>query len=298
MNENKKMARLYVFLTAVIAAVAVLFQYILYDNYLEFDTGVYIHGAKTPGAFYIFIFIAVVLLITPALVFRRDLLSCELSRGTFLTSVTSLLSAGAAAYIVVAYFKGKNIISTVTDPAMTTIEKLKLTCVIVAVLVSIYYFSAALSGKTKSGFVSFMSFFPVIWALLFLMCLYFDRSGVINSPVKVLRQVSLIIFMLYCLFESRASLGRSKPIIYFIFSNLAVIFLSIAFVPEIIYMLQGTIKLMPDSTFSIYCGVSVLYVLSRSIAFAESSNGNIIYAKKKHSRKSKDSLFEPEEDAD
>ena len=78
MNENKKVARLYVFLTAVIAAVAVIFQYILYENYLEFDTGVYIHGAKTPGAFYIFIFIAVILMATPALILRKDLLSNEL----------------------------------------------------------------------------------------------------------------------------------------------------------------------------------------------------------------------------
>lgn len=298
MNENKKMARLYVFLTAVIAAVAVFFQYILYENYLEFDTGVYIHGAKTPGAFYIFIFIAIVLLVTPALVFRRDLLSYELRRGTFLTSVTSLLSAGTAAFMVYVYFKGKNVISTVTNPAMTTIEKLELACVIVAVIVVFYYFAVALTGNTKSGFVTFLSFFPVIWTLLFLMCLYFDRSGVINSPVKVLRQVALIVFMLYSLFEARASLGRSKPIIYFIFSNLAVIFLSIAFVPEIIYILQGKIMFTVDSTFSLYCGVSVLYVLSRSIAFAESSNGNIIYAKKKHSRKTKESIFEPEEDAE
>lgn len=298
MNENKKIARLYVFLTAIIAAVAVVFQYILYENYLEIDTGIYIHGAETPGAFYIFIFIAVVLLMTPVLVFRKDLLPNELKRGTFLTSVTSLLSAAASAFIVVSYFKGNDVVVAVTNPAMTTIEKLKFACVIIGVLVSFYYFAVALSGKTKSDFISFLSFFPVIWTLLFLMCLYFDRSGVINSSVKVLRQVSLIVFMLYELFETRASLGKSKPTIYFILSNLAVVFLSIAFIPEIIYILQGTLELTVDSTFSIYCGVSVLYVLSRSIAFAESSNGNIIYAKKKRSHKHKDSLFEPEEDTE
>ncbi len=298
MNENKKIARLYVFLTAIIAVVAVMFQYILYENYFEPDIGVYIHGAKTPGAFYIFIFIAVILMATPALIFRKDLLSNELKRGTFLTAVTSLLSAGAIAFVSVSFFMDKNKFSVIIDTTLNTVDKLKTACAIVGVLVAFYYFAVAFSGKSKSNFITFLSFFPVIWTLLFLMCLYFDRSGVINSPVKVLRQVSLIVFMLYSLFESRASLGKSKPIIYFILSNLTVIFLSSAFVPEIIYILQGTLELTVEAVFSIYCGVSVLYVFARSIAFAESSNGNIIYAKKKNSHKPKDSLFEPEEEAE
>lgn len=300
MNENKKIARLYVFLTVIIAVVAVIFQYILYENYLEIDNNIYIHGAKTPGAFYIFIFIAVILLATPALIFRKDLLPNELKRGSFLTAVTSLLSAGTVAFMVVAYFKDNNVISAVTDSALNTIEKLKLACVIISIFVFAYYIAVALFGKNKSGFITFLSFFPVIWTLLFLMCLYFDRSGVLNSPVKVLRQVALIVFMLYELFESRASLGKSKPIIYFIFSNLAVVFLSVAFVPEIIYILQGTLELTVDSLFGIYCGVSVLYVLARSVAFAESSNGNIVYMRNKHSHKTKEKggLFNPDEDAE
>ena len=298
MNENKKIARLYVFLTAIIAIIAVMFQYILYENYYEVDTGVYIHGAKTPVAFYIFIFIAVILMATPALIFRKDLLSSELKRGTFLTAVTALLSAGAIAFVSVSFFMNKNKIAMITDPTLNTVEKLKTACAVVGILVAFYYFAVAFSGKSKSNFITFLSFFPVIWTLLFLMCLYFDRSGVINNPVKVLRQVALIVFMMYTLFESRASLGKSKPIIYFILSNLAVVFLSVAFIPEVILVLQGVLEFTVDSIFSIYCGVSVLYVLARSIAFAESSNGNIIYAKKKHSHKPKDSLFEPEEDAE
>ncbi|MBR5322022.1 MAG: hypothetical protein IKU48_00550 [Clostridia bacterium] len=298
MNENKKIARLYVFLATAIAIAAVLFQYILYENYLELDTGIYIHNAKTPGAFYIFIIVAVILMATPALIFRKDLLPTELKRGTFITAITALLSAGTVAFCSISFFMDKSKISLITGVNLDTVEKIKTACAVVGFLAAVYYFFVAFSGENKSNFITFLSFFPVIWTLLLLMCLYFDRSGVINSPIKVLKQVALIVFMLYSLFEARASLGKSKPIIYFVFSNLAVIFLSAAFVPEIIYILRGTIELTVDSVFSIYCGASVLYILSRSIAFAESSNGNIVYAKKKSSHKHKDSLFEPEEDSE
>ncbi len=297
MNENKKIARLYVFLAAIIASVAVVFQYILSVNYIESDTGVYMQGVQTPSAFYFFIFIATVLMATPAFIFRKDLLSKDLKRGTAFTAISSILSAGTMIFASALFFVGKNNVFVIGSSS-NVIGNLKLACSILGFVVAIYYFCVTFLGRSKSDFVSFMSFFPVIWTLLFLMCLYFDRSGFLNSPIKVFRQLALIVFMLYELFEARAMLGKSKPIIYFMLSNLSVIFLSAAFVPEIILLIQGKLQMSVDVSYSLYCGVAVIYVLSRSVAFAESSNGDSVIQKKKVSSKAKpkDDLFTPDED--
>lgn len=297
MNENKKIAWLYVFLTAVISVVAVIFQYILRTDYIEAESGLYTQGSLPPGAYAVFVSVAVVLVLTSALVFRTDLLSKELKHGSVLVSITSLASAIAIVFASVMFFMDYQNKSAAQGSA-GNVEKLRLVCSLIAVLAAVYYLTVAFSGKRKTRAASFLSFFPVIWTLLFLMSVYFDQSVAINSPVRTFRQLALIVFMLYQLFETRAMLGSSKPRLYFILSNLSVLLLSSSYIPELIGVFQGVEKLKVESMYSIYFGVSVLYVLARAIAFASSSNGIIIEAPVKKITKNKpdDELFEAEED--
>lgn len=295
MNENKKIAWLYVLLTTAISAVAVIFRHILDVNYVDPVTGFYSRETLTPDAFTVFLAVAVALIVTSAFMFRRDLLSKELKRGTVFTAITSVLCAVSVVFSSLIYLMGQR--NSVGDEVVRSVENINMVGSIVAFAAAIYYFAVLFSGKSKAAFVTFLSFFPVIWTLFRLMPYYIDHSVAMNSPVRILKQLALILLMLYQLFETRAMLGRSKPRIYFVLANLAVIFVSAAFLPEVVYFLEGRIGMSFDVMCAIYCGACALYVLSREIAFASCSDGMILVQKKSgNTSKPKDDLFTSDDD--
>ena len=155
-----------------------------------------------------------------------------------------------------------------------------LACSVLAFPAAIYYFSVAFSGRTKSKFAPFLSFFPVVWTLIYLMSVYFENGMIINSPIKTLEQLALISLMLYQLFESRAMLERSKGSLYFGISNITVILLSAAFVSKLIPLFTGEQTISIAFAYTIYFGVSALYVFARITDFAAKSDGGNTLHKK------------------
>ena len=141
-------------------------------------------------------------------------------------------------------------------------------CVLLGFLAAIYYFIVAFSGRSKSSFAEWFSFFPMLWTLCYLLSVYFDHTALINSPIRVIQQLALIVFMVYQLFETRAMIGRAKPSLYFAVGGLAVLFLGTAFIPEIIPVLKGAVKLTYDKAYYLYGSLAMLYVFGRMIDFA------------------------------
>ncbi len=294
MNENKKVAWLYVVLTMIISGVAVLFQFILDKFYLEAELGLYKSEVLTPEAFYVYLTVAVFLVISSVLIVRRDALPKDIKHGFWFTTLTSFAAAAVMIFSAVSFFMSDSI-GIAYGAAAITVYKLRYACSVIAFPTGIYYFAVAFSGKNKTNFTSVLSFFPIVWTLLFIMSVYFDHSVLINSPVRVIQQLALIVLMLYQLFESRTLLGISKPILYFIFANLSVLFLSTAFIPEVISLVNGTAEFSLQTTYYLYGSVVSLYVLSRCIGFAVLCSGG---EKKKetHKPKAKEDLFTADDD--
>lgn len=279
MNENKKKCWLYAVLTLGASGAAAYFQYILNRDYADTEYGLYEIGSSAPGAFYIFLAVAGLLMITPVFTLRQDSLPVGLKHGGILTSITAIASAVFMIISSVSYLMS-NKDSFLAFGGMDTATKLMLVCSVIAFPAAVYYFSVAFSGKSKSRFAPFLSFFPVIWTLAYLMAIYFDRGMIINSPVKTLEQLAIISFMLYQLFESRAMLEKSKSALYFSLSNITVILLAAAFISELIPVAMGTKQIGVSYVYIIYFSVSSLYVFARSVEFAAISDGVVVRTKK------------------
>jgi hypothetical protein len=298
MNENKKNAWLYVALTLVTSAVAVIFQYILSKDYVEESSGLYIRGTSTPLAFYIFLAVAVVLFFTSVFMFRKELLPDDLKTVTWYRGVMAVGAASAALFSVYAWAKQKGGLGLLDGNNTGTVYKLQSVCAILALFAGVYYLSIVFFGQKKSNSIAFLSFFAVLWTLVYLLGICFDQTSLLNSPIKLLRQFALISLMLFQLLESRAMIGKHKPKLYFVFSNLAVLFVSAAFVPELIIWLQGDMALTLDVANAIYCLVAALYALSGAIAFATSDCGQVTQKATETKAKPKDDLFSPDDDSE
>ncbi|MBE6718213.1 MAG: hypothetical protein E7574_03010 [Ruminococcaceae bacterium] len=271
MNDNKKVSWLYVVLTVIISAVATFFQYIVKNNYIDESVDLYKTGVVTPEAFGIFMVIAVLFMLTPAFIMRMDALPKKLKYGSFLTSFMSILCAFLVAFTAFMFFMSKSEVAHLGSTQMI-VYKLRFACSVIAFPTAIYYLTVSFTWKKNNDVISWLSFLPILWTLIYLMSVYFDHSVLINSPLRIVQQTALILLMVYQLFETRSHIGNSKPIVYFILTNLTILFLSTAFIPELVDLLLGKQKMTLDMSYVLYgCGM-VLYVLARTVDFAAGCN--------------------------
>ena len=281
MNENKKISWLYVGLTVIISAVATFFQYIVKNNYIDESVDLYKTGMVTPEAFGIFMVIAVLFIITPAFIMRLDAMPKQLKYGSFLTSIISIASAFLVLVTAVMFFMSKGSASELGNTQIM-VYRLRFACSVIALPTAIYFLIVGFTTKKNNDVISWFSFFPIIWTLVYIMSVYFDHTSVINSPLRIVQQTALIVLLVYQLFETRCHIGKSKPVVYFILSNLTILFLSTAFIPDLADLLLGKAKLTLDMSYSLYGCVLALYVFARSVDFAIGCNldGKKIFSRK------------------
>ena len=105
----------------------------------------------------------------------------------------------------------------------------------------------------------------VVWLVMFALHAYFDASIAFNSPVKIMRILTLLALALYAIFETRRSLDIALPRIHFASAFLA-IFLGLTHViSDAVLLGAGKIVLAEG-----YLGIAVeaayvLYILSRTL---------------------------------
>ena len=267
MNENKKVSWLYVAMTVLISGIAVVFRDILTKQYVDPTNGLYERGVSTPEAFYLFVAVAVLFILTCTFVMRIDALPKELKHGSLITAVASVIMAVVFIFSAVFFLKGAKG-SFAAGSTEKTVNDLRTICAFLSFPAAVYYYFIAFSGKKKNVLSAWFSFLPLIWALVYLMSVYFDQSTLINTPDRIIHQTALIFLMLYQLFETRCHIGKSKPIIYFIVLNLALLFMSIAYIPEVLNVLNGGVRLNSVTVYSVLGGGMVIYLLARDIDFA------------------------------
>ncbi len=73
-------------------------------------------------------------------------------------------------------------------------------------------------GEKASALVSLLSFAPVIFCALRVLYMYFDQTVAVNSPVKLICQLTYIVYMLTFCAETGLSLGRGKIYPRYIFA--------------------------------------------------------------------------------
>ena len=89
-----------------------------------------------------------------------------------------------------------------------SIAGVSLVMAVTAFPAGVYLILTALCRRGGDKPLAIFGFFPVIWASLGLIRIYFDRTSAINDPVKTLLQVSYAAIMLYFLAELRTRVGK------------------------------------------------------------------------------------------
>ncbi len=292
MKENKGVMWLYIIITTVTTAAATVFNYILNKYYYETETGLYKAGINTPYAFVVFMIIGVFLLSFTVFIMDRDYLPKEIKSIPVLTSLTSVISAVVLVFSTVLFFMVKgNIVYTMSTDEV--VYKMRYACSIVAIFAALYYLAVLSGGKANKKFFAGCSFFPMVWTWIFLMSVYFDRSYQMVSPKMIIKELALMALLLYQLMETRTLIEKPRPKIYLLVSGVALMFLTPAFLPDVIELVKKAGSLSLDDVYSIYGITMAAYVYTRMLGAA--FNSGIVKKKKKHR---KNDIFdeEPEEE--
>ncbi|MHB1154752.1 MAG: hypothetical protein ACYCWE_19155 [Eubacteriales bacterium] len=258
-TETKKPAapKLFFITTAVLAVAATLIQTILFYSDYDEKLNLYNTGVTLPGILYIAVFIAA-LFCAAAYFITKD------------NAQTQILPPPDRFVVFAAILSGFQLLASVLfnlyyymTGMYTGMTSLRTAVLITAIPAAVYFIITAMSRNPKKTVLILCGFFTIIWAALYLMCIYFDMSSPLNSPIRVLNQLSLITIMLYFIFEIRYLLGKPRPRFYLPASLLAMLFISLSSVSDLLLTFAGFRTSTNDTVFRIAEVAILLYITAR-----------------------------------
>lgn len=258
-TETKKPAapKVFFIMTAVLAIAAALTQTILFYSDYDERLNLYHTGVTLPGILYIAVFIAA-LFCASAYFITKD------------NAQTQILPSPDRFVVFAAILGGFQLLAAVLfnlyyymAGMYTGMTSLRAAVLITAVPAAIYFIITALSRNPKKTVLILCGFFTVIWAALYLMCIYFDMSSPLNSPIRILNQLSLITIMLYFIFEIRYLLDKPRPRLYLPASLLAMLFISLSSGSDLLLTFTGFRASTHDTVFRITEVAILLYITAR-----------------------------------
>lgn len=151
-----------------------------------------------------------------------------------------------------------------TEPVLKLFRGLKsdkptiiLICGLLALISVVYFIMNCFPPKGKSREKHALVGFSVpLSAAMLVAVSYFDVTVSMNAPSKLMFHFSLILFMLWSLYELRAMLGKPMPRCYFVFGLTAMLLSASASLPWMIAFFAGKVAAPVYPTYLIYNVVS------------------------------------------
>ena len=141
--------------------------------------------------------------------------------------------------------------------------------ILAAVPASVFYFKCAYVEQGKEGSFAGFSTAPVVWFILYALHNYFDPAVAFNSPVKVLRLVVILVFMLYAIQEARFIVGAPIPYLYYAAADLALLFGFMISISDAVLYAMNIISLPEGYLMPALAFFLTLYVLARVLSAEE-----------------------------
>lgn len=162
---------------------------------------------------------------------------------------------------------GKSPTSATGQSVVTLPSAIFLVLMIVAAIpASVYYFKCANAERSSKASLAGFATAPVVWFILFSLHTYFDFTLAFNSPVKIIRIISILSFLFYTIQEARYQVGAPIPALYFATGNLSVLFgLSVSISDAVLYG-KGIIFLREGYLVPSFMFFFSLYVLFRLLS--------------------------------
>lgn len=263
-SKTKKPAvpKLFFMITCVLTVTAILIQTVLFINYYDENLNLYkTEITGIPKIFYMAIFISSLFCAASYFAINeneRTKILPTTDRFVVFASILSGFQLSAAVLFNIYYYLTR---------IYTGITLLRIAVLITAVPAAAYFIVTAFARRPKEKALIICGFFTIIWAALYLMCVYFDMSSPLNSPVRILEQLSLIIIMLYFVFEVRFLLLKPRPRLYLPVSLLSVLFIYLSSVPDLILTFAGFRASTQDTVFGITQAAVAIYITARVRSF-------------------------------
>jgi len=255
-------------LSAVIAAVLAVWQSILLANDFDYLTHTYSADSLSPKALTLLLVLASVFFLS-TLLWRKKEEESDFPSGGFLSCFAAIL-CGMLLLTAAGLFFYRMVFSNLPFAGSPdrAVYGLRLLSAFLALPAAAYFFRIAFSRKPLSRNAVLLSFAPVAWTGAFLICVYYDKTVRINSPLRILEQMALIALMLAFLYESRFHMGKPKAQVYTALSLTALPLLATAAIPRLVMTFKGLYAF--DSEAAGYCVMAafLLHLLFRLLTFA------------------------------
>lgn len=271
MNENRnKTAKAYL-IFAVIAAVALSAAYIFAVlQYYEVSVHYFKAGALLPTVLHWAIFVSCALLLTSVFTLKKSALPKLQPK---MSAYTTYMSAVCGFLLAIYGFIGAWYF--VSDPSLRTkYEIWGLIAAPFAFIGAIYFIGSAVAKKEPGRAYSLFSCGAIVWSALMLIDAYFDMNTPLNSPPRIILQLSFIAMMLYLLFETRFLLGTAKPTAYFAFGCCALVLISVSASEHLMMTVMGFYTSYAEKASFAVLLAADLYILGRLISYIGAGKQN------------------------
>lgn len=233
-------------------------------------------GAALPMIFRVAaIALTVCAFVLPLLVSKKKLPDSACTNSNPATALTALLAALALAAATVVEVRtiiqnrSQAVVPFAAEQGFTQrLNTISVPLAIFAAIAAIYLVMCALETKVPAKVRVAVGFGAVAFFVCRLLALYYDTSSPINSPIKMLDQLSYAFAMLFVVNELRAAVGEYRSRNYFQTGVTAFLLMLPSSVSQVIYSLrvptinesQGLFPLF-EIAFSLYIGARLLTAL-------------------------------------
>lgn len=268
LSEKKNTLFIYLCICAVTSVFGAVSQTLL-GSYIEPQTELYIAGTALPTVLNSVLALCVLILASAFVIFRNE--GIEPTHGDSKLSVFASALCGFF-FIACAAIEIYDILSGPKDPNL--IKSAFLTASVFLAFPSALYFFKNAAGEKKAPLLhQFLSLFPILWCISYLICTYFDTEKTMNSPIRIFEQLMLLCIMIFFLSETKLyNSQKGYSALYISFSLITVLMVSAVAIPNVALVLGGARALETSLVYSfLHLGI-MLYALSKIICQIKSKN--------------------------
>ncbi len=241
MNSLRKKLYCYSITSLVITLIGVALRFISLTKFYDADIGYYMRGAVMPNIFHGICMLSIVLAVLAFVMLRRedDVCILYIPHQSFEIVGAIFAALGICVYVIYALFVvGSG--ETTPNPAENKIGEAVNWFAILFGAIGAVYFAIVASGKASKGDGSVLfGYSAILFILLALAKTYFDFETTMNSPNKLLLQITFMSIMLYLLFEFRFIIKREIPSGYAAMSLISIFFTAVCSIPGIVGYFMG-----------------------------------------------------------
>lgn len=278
MNTDKSRIYLLIAAALILAVGFAVVRVILVVNYYDVEQGLYAASAVGVTAARILFGASLLLLAVLAflLVKKREFKQMpEANHGVVFTGAMCGFMFISSSVLISYYFLPSHFKAVFGSRSVAAMDIVMFIMLLLAVLFglasSLYYFwCAATTTKLKKLPYRLFSLMPVLWGIFYLIYMYFKDDTVMNSPERMITQLSTIAVMVYCVSEARFHFGIARYRTYTAIALIAVTTVIVTCAPG---FLLTAFWVMPFSTETVYEVLQLAmaaYIIFRLISTAGS----------------------------